>query len=57
MDARQRTWQRTTADALPFGKAQSWPKFEHVTKKVPTPRTLELLGFDEKSTFGFFALF
>jgi hypothetical protein len=36
----------------------SWPKFEHVTRKVPTPRTLKLLAFDEKSTLiFFFALF
>jgi hypothetical protein len=32
------------------------PKFEHVTKKVPTPLALELLAFEEKSTFDFFAL-
>ena len=25
---------------------QSWPKFEQVTKKVPTPLTLEPLDFD-----------
>ena len=41
---------------------KSWPKFlKHVSKKVPTPRTLELgsiaLCIDEKSTFEFFALF
>ena len=24
---------------------ESWPKFEQVTKKVPTPRTLEPLAF------------
>ena len=36
---------------------ESWPKFKHVTKKVPTPQTLELLAFDEKSTFEWFALF
>ena len=36
----------------------SWPKFEQVTEKIPTPRTLELLlAFDEKSTFDFFAFF
>ena len=36
----------------------SWPKFEHVTRKVPTPRTLHLLlAFDKKSTFNFFDLF
>jgi hypothetical protein len=32
---------------------ESWPKFEKVTKKVPTPRMLQLLAFDEKSTFDF----
>jgi hypothetical protein len=36
---------------------KSWPKFEQVTKKVLTPRTLQLLAFDEKSTFDFSALF
>jgi hypothetical protein len=24
-----------------------WPKFENVLQKVPTPRTLQLLAFDE----------
>ena len=38
-----------------YGK--SWPKFEQVAGKVPTPRTLELLAFDEMSTFEFRALF
>jgi hypothetical protein len=33
---------------------ESWPTFEQETKKVPTPRTLELLVSDEKSTFDFF---
>ena len=28
-----------------------WPKFENVSKKLPTSRTLELLAFDKKSTF------
>jgi hypothetical protein len=36
---------------------KSWPKFKQVTKKVPTPRTLQLVAFDEKSTFEFCALF
>jgi hypothetical protein len=36
---------------------ESWPKFKQVTKKVLTPQTLELLAFDEKSTFEWFALF
>jgi hypothetical protein len=36
---------------------ESWPKFEHVSKKVPTPRTLELLAFDQLSTFDISALF
>jgi hypothetical protein len=36
---------------------ESWPKFKQVTKKVPTPWTLQLLAFDEKSTFDFFDLF
>jgi hypothetical protein len=36
---------------------ESWPKFKQVTKKVPTPQTLELLAFDGKSTFEWFALF
>ena len=35
---------------------ESWPKFKQVTKKVPTPLTLQLLNFDEKSTFDFFPL-
>jgi hypothetical protein len=26
---------------------KSWPKFEQVTKKVPTPRTLQVSGLDE----------
>ena len=34
-----------------------WPKFEQVSKKVPTPRTLGVLAFDEYSTFDRFALF
>jgi hypothetical protein len=38
-----------------YGK--SWPKFEQVTKNVPTPRTFELSAFDEKSTFDCFAFF
>jgi hypothetical protein len=43
---------------IQFFKAwESWNKFEQVTKKVPTPRTLQLLAFDEKSTFDCFALF
>jgi hypothetical protein len=40
-----------------FSTLESWPKFEQVTKKVPTPRTLQLLDFDEKSTFDLSALF
>ena len=36
---------------------ESWPKFEQVTKKEPTPRRLEALIFDEKSTSDFFAFF
>ena len=32
-----------------YGK--SWPKSEQIIKKVTTPRTLEPLAFDEKSTF------
>jgi hypothetical protein len=35
---------------------ESWPNFEQVTKKVPTPRTLEPSAFDEKSTFDFCSL-
>ena len=35
---------------------ESWPKFEQVTKKEPTPRTFRLLAFDVKFIF-FFALF
>ena len=30
---------------------KSWPKFEQVSKKVPTPRTLEPIAFDGKPTF------
>ena len=26
---------------------EAWPKFQHVSKKVPTPRTLDLLAFEE----------
>ena len=26
---------------------ESWPKLEQVSKKVPTPRTLELTAFDK----------
>ena len=33
---------------------KSWPKFKQIKKKVPTPRTLELLDFDEYSTFDTF---
>ena len=36
---------------------ENWPKFEQVTKKEPTPRRLEPLIFDEKSTSDFFAFF
>jgi hypothetical protein len=32
-------------------------KFGQVTKKVPAPRTSNILAFDEKSTFDCFALF
>jgi hypothetical protein len=30
---------------------ESWPTFEQISKKVPTPRTLEPPAFDEWSTF------
>ena len=33
------------------------PKFEEVTKKVPTPRTFELLAFDEKYALIFLLSF
>ena len=36
---------------------ESWPKLKQVSKKVPTPRTLELLAFDEKSNFDCLVLF
>jgi hypothetical protein len=38
-----------------YGKI--WPTFEQVTKKVPTPWTLQIPGFDEKFTFDFFLLY